>query len=192
MMIGVAKKMALISQNNNEKDNTVHRGVEISGKTAGIIGLGKIGTKIGELCKAMGMRVIYWSKNTRDNKFEYSELSELISNGDFVFPCCAKNSETSTILTNDMLSKMKKEASLVSIARVMEYNKDFVVNMVKDGSIYGAGFEEDGGNLNKYVGNIFSAPEVGWLTDGSIHRNGSQWVESILAANRGEYPTKVN
>ena len=58
---------------NHEMLNT-----EIRNKTVGIIGLGTIGTRIAELCDNLGMKVIYWSRSPKDNKYKREPTIVLI------------------------------------------------------------------------------------------------------------------
>ena len=86
--MAIARKVPLIIQNDWTMDYVNHLGTEIAGKKAGIVGLGNIGSRIGELAKGIGMDVTYWSRKTRDDRFTYVELDKLFAESDVVFITC--------------------------------------------------------------------------------------------------------
>ncbi len=154
MSLAIARKIPLIAKDNWKQDYVKYQGTELKGKVAGIIGLGSIGTRVAELFQGIGMEVIYWSKNSKDERFKYVELPQLLKIADVVSPHTAQNSETSSLITDEMLKSMKKTAILVSTIHNI-YNHDLVLEMVKQGNLLGYGFEEDGGGkFLSYEGNI--------------------------------------
>ena len=192
MILGVARKIAIVAQDGYVENNAKHRGIEIRGKKVGIIGLGKIGLGLANILKDVGMDVHYWSRSSRNDEFTYEELDSLIKTADFIVPCCSKNEDTSKILTDERLRSMKKTASFITFARGMQYNKETIISMVQAGDLYGFGVEEENGSPIKYSGNIFAVPEIGWCTTECMERNAKQWADSIINAIKGEYPTRVN
>src|SRR3989339_384129 len=77
-----------------DKDFMKYRGVELKGKTAGIIGLGHIGSAIAEKAQGLGMNVVYWSKSQKESKYDRKDLAELFATADVIFPTIAFNDET--------------------------------------------------------------------------------------------------
>lgn len=191
MALIVAKRVPLVIKAGWEQDYTQHQGVELKGKTAGVVGLGSIGKAIAEKCQGLGMEVIYWSKNTRDDRFKYAELNELMAMADFIFPATAKNNETKGLITDEMLRSMKPTSIFVSDVHEV-YNHDLLLELVKEKKIFGYAFEKANPDFNSFEGNVFAGPELAWCTDGSMKRNGEQWVESIVNAVNGNYLTRVN
>lgn len=191
MALIVAKRIPLVIKADWRQDYNQHQGIELKGKTAGIVGLGSIGKAIAEKCQGLGMEVIYWSKNTRDDRFKYVELNELMTTADFVFPATAKNNETKGLITDEMLRSMKTSSIFVSDVHEV-YNHDLLLELVKDKKIFGYAFEKANPDFNSFEGNVFAGPELAWCTDGSMKRNGEQWVESIVNAVNGNYLTRVN
>lgn len=188
--LGVARKLPLIIQADYKQDFVAHQGVELKGRTAGIIGLGRIGTSIAEKCKGFGMQVSYWSKNSKDINFEYKELESLVATSDVIFVALAQNENTQHILTDDLLKTMKKSAIFVSIAHKV-FNEGLIIKMVQNGELYGYGTEEDNGSPTKIKGNILILPAVAWATNESMTKNAEMWINSILKANNSEYINQV-
>lgn len=191
MAMLVAKKVPLVIKAGWKQDYTLHQGVELKGQTAGIVGLGSIGKAIAEKCQGLGMNVIYWSKNSRDDRFKSVELAELMATSDFILPATAKNEDTKGLITDEMLRSMKSNAIFVSIVHEV-YNHELLLELVKDKKIYGYGFEKSNPDFNSYEGNVWAGPELAWCTNGSMTRNGIQWAESIVNATQGNYQTQVN
>lgn len=192
MSLSIARKLPVVAKDGWTQDYVKHMGIELKGKTAGIIGLGSIGTRVAELFSGIGMNVIYWSKNSGDKRFKKVELEELIKTADVISPHVAQNDETQGLLSDEMLKSLKNTSIFVSTIHNI-YNHDLLLQMVKDGTLYGYGFEEDGGGkLMTYQGNIFGVPALGWCTQDSVRKNAEQWVEAIVKASKGIFDNRIN
>lgn len=173
-----------------DKDFMKYRGVELHGKTAGIIGLGHNGIAIAERLKGLGLNVVYWSKNTRNDEYEYSELSDIFETADVIVPAFAHNDETDALITTELLGKLKPSAIIIDIIELE--NKDEIVELVKNGKIFGYGFEAKPNSFDKYEGNVWAAPAYAWVTDGSMNNVMTKWVENMVDAANDKFPNKVN
>lgn len=174
-----------------DKDFMKYRGIELKGKTVGIIGLGNIGSAIAERCKGLGMNVTYWSKGPKDSPYSFMELSDIMAKSDVIFPTMALNDETKKLITDDLLGKMKNSAIIVSIVHEM-FNQELVLDMVKSGKLFGYGFEAEPKSFSKYEGNVWAAPAYGWVTDGSMHNSMVAWVNNMVDASTGNFPNQIN
>lgn len=174
-----------------DKDFMKYRGVELRGKKAGIIGLGNIGSAIAERCSGLGMEVSYWSRSPKQSEYKYIELAQLMTDSDVIFPTMALTDETKALLTDDLLRSMKPTAIFISIVHEL-FNQGLVLDMVKQGKLFGFGFEAEPQTFNKYEGNVWAAPAYAWVTDGSMHNSMVLWVENMVNAAQGKYPNKVN
>ena len=191
MTLGAARKLSLVIKDNFKQDFLKDQGIELKGRTMGVIGLGRIGARFGEICEGFGMNVIYWSKNSRNEKWKFVELKELMTAADVIFPALARNNETADLLSDSLLRSMKRSAIFVGVAHG-SYNHEVLLEMAKQGQIYGYAFEEENGNPLGLEGNVFALPSIAWATDGSMKANGEMWTASIIAAAKGDYPTRVN
>lgn len=187
----LARKMPILMKDNWRQDFVKHKGFELKDKTAGVIGLGQNGIAIAERAQAMGMKVQYWSKNSRDNRFTNVELSELMKMSDVVFPTFAHNAETEGLLTDELLISMKTDAIFISTIHHI-YNHDLLLKRVAEGLLWGYGFEENNPSPEKYQGNVFAGPALAWCTEESMRENARQWVGAICASARGEFKNLVN
>jgi len=173
-----------------DKDFMKYRGMELHGKTAGIIGLGHNGIAIAERLKGLGLNVVYWSKNTRHDEYKYSELNDIFETADVIVPAFAHNDETDAIITDELLSKLKPSAIVIDIVELK--NEDKVIELVNSGMIFGYGFEAEPKSFGNYEGNIWAAPAYAWVTDGSMNNVMTKWVDNMVNAANGKFPNRVN
>lgn len=191
MMLAVARRLPVIIKDGWKQDYANHKGIELRGKTAGVIGLGNIGTAVAENCQGLGMNVQYWSKNTQDERFTQVDLETLMKTSDVVIPCVAQNAETQGMITDEMLKSMKKTAMFVSDIHSV-YNHDLLLEMVKEGDLFGYAFEDGKAKMEDFAGNVWAGPELAWCTEDSMRKNVEQWVAGIVAASKGDYTNQVN
>jgi phosphoglycerate dehydrogenase-like enzyme len=174
-----------------DKDFTNYRGIQLKGKTAGVIGLGNIGSAIAERCAGLGMNVVYWSRSSTNEAYKKVSLEELLSTADVIFPATAKNDETVKLVSDDMIRTIKKEAMVVDIVHAM-FNSDLLLEMVAKGDLYGYGFEGEPKDFAKFEGNVWAAPAYAWATYESMYNSVAKLVENLVSASKGEFPTRVN
>lgn len=191
MLLGVARKFPLVMKDGFKQDFIKHKGIEFKGKRVGIIGLGNNGHRFAEVCKGIGMEVVYWSRKSRDEAYRYASLEEVISTSDVIFPALAQNDETKNILTDDLLKTMKSSAIFVSTVHKI-FNHQLLLDLTKQNKIFGYAFEEDNASPMTHEGNVFAIPAIAWCTDESMKKNGEMWVSSILDALKVNFPTKIN
>ncbi len=93
---------------------------ELHHKTLGIIGLGSIGTTVAKVGKALGMKIITYTRSPEkinDEDIQFVELDELARTADIISLHLPLTQDTTQIVDQDFLSKMKKEAILINTAR---------------------------------------------------------------------------
>ena len=126
---------------------------ELSGKTIGIVGFGRIGRRVAEISKAFGMKVIAVTKHpfTKteggdkkyfvDNLYGIDKLSEVIQRADFTSIHTPLNKETENMIGSTELDLMKRSSYLINVARAQVVKKDALLKSLKDGKIAGAAFD---------------------------------------------------
>ena len=189
--LALARKLPVIIKDGWHADYVKHRGIELRGRVAGIIGLGRIGRAYADDMAGLGMNVQYWSKNSRDNRYKLVELPELMRSSDVVFLSLASNPDTAKLLTNDLIRSMRSTTIFVAISNNL-FDPGVVLQMVKKHELFGFGFEAEASDFGDYPGNVWNGPALAWATEETVKRNAELWVESIVAATRGDYPTRVN
>lgn len=120
-------------------------GIELKGKTLGLVGLGPIGMEMVRLGNAIGMDVIAWTRNPDDDRakagLRYVSLEELFSTSDVVSVHVSYNKETEGIVNRKLLRSMKPEAYFVNTARAGVIDSDALYELMKDGAIAGAALD---------------------------------------------------
>src|SRR3989344_1849342 len=88
---------------------------EIKGKDFGIVGLGRIGQRVGELAKAFGANVNYWSRNKkRQSGFRYMDLDQLVANSDFLSLHAAQTPETEKIMNAKRFAALRPNCVVIN------------------------------------------------------------------------------
>ena len=121
------------------KDGLV--GCELKGKTVGIIGYGRIGRRTGELMHAFGCHILAQRHVSKTPFPEYAEevsQEELLCRSDIVVLHCPLNESTRGMINYEKLSRMKRTAILINVARGPVTNEDDLAKALKEGVIAGA------------------------------------------------------
>ena len=116
-------------------------GWEIKGKTVGIVGLGRIGSRTAELFHAFGARVLASSRHIHENAPAFVEqvpLPELLSRSDIVSLHCPLNDSTIGLIDAKKLSLMKPSALLVNAARGPVVDEKALCRALKENRLAGA------------------------------------------------------
>lgn len=176
------------------KDKTGLVGWEINGKTVGIIGLGKIGTRTAELFHAFGATVLAQSRTHHDGIAEYIEQvtqEELLRRSDIVVLHCPLNDSTRGMINAEKLAMMKPTALLVNVARgPVVVEKDLVASL-ENGVIAGAAIDVfdkepplDTASPILHAPNCLVTPHVAFATQQSmslraeiVFDNLAKWME---------------
>ncbi|MDO8658422.1 MAG: 2-hydroxyacid dehydrogenase [Candidatus Levybacteria bacterium] len=110
--------------------------IEIKDRIFGIIGLGNIGTRVGEIASGFDARVKYWSRHKKDVKnVTYQELDDLISEADFLSLNLAQTPETERILDKKRFQLLKPGAVVINTAPMELVDIDALVERLKKDDI---------------------------------------------------------
>ncbi len=107
-------------------------GFDLHGKTAGIIGTGKIGRIFGNICLGFGMRVLAYDKFPSQNTgFEYVTLDELLENADIISLHCPLTDETEHMIDASAIEKMKKGVVILNTSRGKLIDTEALISGIK-------------------------------------------------------------
>lgn len=125
-------------------------GINLHGKTAGVIGTGKIGQAFIDICRGYGMRVIaYDLYPAKDKGIEYVDMDTLLKESDVISLHCPLTEQTHHILDASAFSKMKKGAFIVNTSRGALIDSEALLEALNAETIRGAGLDvyEEEANL---------------------------------------------
>ena len=119
----------------------------LAGKKVSILGKGNIGSRVGKICEAFDIQVVYFEKG--DN------LLSLVQDADFVVNCLANNSETKNILNKEFFKSLKNGSFFISITDTEIYNVDAMIDATNSGHIAGAAIDPAGIGIFDAKGEVY-------------------------------------
>lgn len=176
-------------------------GQDITGKTLGVIGAGRIGSNFAKKSKGFSMRILYYDVK-RDLEFEqeakavFVDLDTLLKESDFVSIHVPLVPETRHLIGARELSLMKKNAILINTSRGPVVDEKALVNALKEGKICGAGLDvyENEPDIEPELlnlANVVLLPHIASATYETRTKMALMAAENILAVFRGETPPNI-
>ena len=178
-------------------------GVNFYGKTAGIVGTGKIGAAMCRICHGMGMKVIAYDKypNYSLDFVEYREFEEVLAESDLISLHCPLTEENYHMINSDTISRMKDNVVFVNTSRGGLVNTEDLIQGIRAKKFFGVGldvYEEETNNVfenreddileHSVVARLLSFPNVivashqGFLTEEALAA-----ISSTTLQNAGDY-----
>ncbi len=145
-MLTLARKMvpAILGLREKKWIKKQCEGIEISGKTLGIIGMGRIGQVLAQKASALGMKITYtdvMGPMEVDSKYKFVSLNELLDKSDFVSLHTPANGDGVYLIDKPEFKRMKKSAYLINAARGGLVNEDALLEALNNEEIAGAGID---------------------------------------------------
>ena len=148
LLISVARKIpaAEASVRRGEWNRAAFKGVELRGKTLGLIGAGRIGSEVATRCQAFGMEVVAYDPylsptRAEELNVELTSLDEVIERGDFISMHVPLTEETRGICGPVALAKMKSTAFVVNASRGGVVDEAALAKALHNGDIAGAALD---------------------------------------------------
>lgn len=145
--------------------------LQFSGKSVGIVGLGRIGSAIAKRAEAFNCPVSYYSRSRKlDNNYKYyTNIIDLAANCQLLFVACALTEETRYIINREVLNALGREGILINIGRGLHVEESELVSALLEGRLGGAGidvFENEPDVPDQLFGldNVVLLPHVGTST----------------------------
>ncbi len=171
-----------------------YQGMELAGKTLGIIGMGMIGQRVAQLASALGMTVIYWNRSTLPGPGQAVALDELLRQADVISVHVALSQETRHLIGARELAQMKPGALLINTARGAIVDQAAVAQALANGHL--GGFAADVLDVEPPPGdepllqqtNALLTPHIAALTADTYRLMCVSTVTNVLALLGGEQP----
>lgn len=192
------------SMQNGKWDRKSYQGVELRGKTIGIVGYGRIGQAVGKRAAAFDMTVLAYdpyipADTIRKIGAEPVTLDELFAKSDFISLHSVITDETRGMINAANIAKMKKGVRIVNAARGALINDAELSEALKSGQVAGAAFdvytEEPPPADHPFIGlpNVIDTPHLAASTDEAQVAVAIEAAELIVAAlQKGEFKNVVN
>ncbi|XP_056876265.1 probable 2-ketogluconate reductase isoform X6 [Takifugu flavidus] len=173
-------------------------GVDVTGSTMGIVGMGNIGYKIAQRGRGFEMKILYYNRRRRNVKEEQAvgarycqSLDELLKDSDFVVLAVNLTPETTGLIGHRELSLMRSTATLVNISRGQVVDQDALVDALRSGTIRGAALDvthpeplpRDHPLLS--LPNVVITTHIGTNTMNTCHRMVESMINNSLAVLTG-------
>jgi D-3-phosphoglycerate dehydrogenase len=176
-------------------------GHDVEGMTLGVLGLGKLGQRVANVAKALGMKVIAWSQNLTPEKAkeagaEYVTKEELFARADVLSLHVVLSDRTRGIVGDKELGAMKKTAYLINTSRGPLVDEAALIAALKNKTIAGAGldvFNVEPLPLDhpfRKMDNVVVTPHLGYVSEENYRKQYPDVVEDIRAWLDGK-PVRV-
>lgn len=177
-------------RNGEWKKKEYGKGIELQGKTLGIVGFGRIGQHLGVMAKAIGMNVVAYSTTRRpevEAKFgiPYVTLEELLAQSDFI-SLHAPAAPGAPLINADTIAKMKDGVVIINTSRGANVDEDALLAALESSKVRAAGLDvyadEPTANAALYSHPMVSCtPHIGAATVEAQKRIGAEIVDIIKA-----------
>ncbi|OYT58128.1 3-phosphoglycerate dehydrogenase [Euryarchaeota archaeon ex4484_178] len=169
------------------------KGIEMYGKTLGIIGIGRIGKEVAKRAKAFGMKVLYYDvyrpdeATERELGVEYRDLDTLISESDVITLHIPLLPETKHLINAERIAKMKDGAIIINAARGGIVDEEALYEALKSGKLYGAAldvYENEPLKESKLfeLDNVVLTPHIGAQAKEGQTRAGIEIAQKVAEA----------
>jgi len=131
--------------------------MELAGKTLGIIGYGRIGQAVANIAKALGMKILAYTRTPKEGS-EYVDLDTLLATSDVISLHCPLTADNAELINEATIGKMKNSAILLNTARGGLVNEQALADALKGGKLRGAAVDVVSAEPISPVNPLLSAP----------------------------------
>ena len=165
-------------------------GIELAGRTLGLIGCGKVGKLVAELALAFDLKILAFDPEPDPHfqpsaAFSYVPLDQVWSSADIISLHCPADGEGRPLIDTDTITRMKKGVYLVNTARASLLNEAAVLSGLESGQISGVAvdvFDEEPPGHLQFISHsrVIGTPHIGGFTVESVDRAVSAAVDNLL------------
>ena len=165
-------------------------GEDVEGKTLGIVGLGKLGSRVAAIARALGMKTIAWSSNLTPEACDkagvtYATKEELFATADIITIHLVLSDRSRGLVARDDLARMKPTAYLINTARGPIVDEAALLEMLQAKTIAGAGLDTYSveplpiDHPLRKLDNVVITPHLGYVTAENYRRIFADTIEGI-------------
>jgi D-3-phosphoglycerate dehydrogenase len=176
-----------VTMRKGEWNKKAYKGIELNGKTLGIIGFGRIGQEVAKRAYALGMKVLYNNRSGAKKGFEnysYATKDELLKNSDFITLHVPFIKENGPVLDTEEFNKMKDGVMIINAARGGVVNEKALLKALDAGKVSAAAidvFEEEPLASEEIMNHdkISLTPHIGASTKEAQDRIGEEIFDKV-------------
>jgi D-3-phosphoglycerate dehydrogenase len=206
LMICFARKIIQIDKAIRRKGwvwpSPKYMGVDLYGKTLGLIGVGRIGRAMARRAGGLGMKIVAFDPYVKQDSvrgldLRFVSIDELLTLSDFISIHCVLTPETRGLIGKNEFQKMKKTAFLINVSRGAIVDEKALVTALKEGSIAGGGFdvfsEEPLSHDNPLLDmdNVILTPHLAWYSKEAFERVVKEAVHKVTEILQGKTPKDI-
>ncbi|MCW5212707.1 hypothetical protein VU04_07325 [Desulfobulbus sp. TB] len=187
MMAGM-RKIPAIDQQVRQGDMNCFDfpGTELSGKTAGIIGFGNIGSYIAQLLSGFNMQIQYYNRSKKESSVAQAvDLETLVETSDVIFLSSPLNHDSRHIINTERLQRMKPTVLLVNTSPDEVMNLAAVKDAVTKENIGGIALDLLNADFFQDCPNTILTPRRAWYTNECFTRRIGMWKDTLIAYLNG-------
>ena len=178
---------ANVTMRQGKWEKKAYKGMELTGKTLGLIGMGRIARETAKRASALGMQVIYTNRSghsPENDPYIRVELEELLAKSDFVSLHMPASKGQAALINAETIAKMKDGAYLINTARGALVDEDALCDALDSGKLAGAGldvYQEEPSKNERLLSHpkVSVTPHIGGTTKEAQDRIGQEIVEHI-------------
>jgi D-3-phosphoglycerate dehydrogenase len=202
MCRNISQAAASVSDGRWERNR--YKGVELRGKTLGIVGLGRIGRRVARRSRAFGMEVICFDPYLSDDRahemhIERVGFDDLLERSDFITLHAALTPNTRGLIGEDVIAKMKPGVRIINAARGELIDEEALIEALQSGHVAGAGLDvltkepPDFDNPLLHMDNVVVTPHLAASTNEAQREVGLMIVKQVVDALHGvDFRNAVN
>jgi D-3-phosphoglycerate dehydrogenase len=175
---------------------------ELSGRTLGLVGFGRIGRRVAELARAFGMGVLVFTRTPAKVTADLAEVAErldaLLRDSDYVSLHCPLDATTRGLMSREAIAAMREGAFLVNTGRGALVDEAALAEALASGHLAGAALDtlsqEPPPSDNPLLAapNLILTPHIAGLSTGAVQRTGATTAENIIAVLTGGKIERTN
>lgn len=203
LLLAAARRLGIVDRAMHDGRWEHHLGMELRGRTLGLLGLGAIGREVAGMARGFGMRVVGWSvrhdpERAREMGVELLERDEVIRQADALSLHLRLTPDTEHMIGRRELGLMKRGALLVNTARAALVDEAALIDAVRSGQLAAVGLDVFApeplppDSPLRSLEDAILTPHLAWVTEAASARLRRVPVENILAYLDGHPQNVVN
>ena len=191
-VVGAAKRVFHVIRRIHsgvQPDDALEEGMEVKGKTLGIIGLGRIGTRVAELAHAIGMKVVAWNRTPKSMPpfVEFDSVEGVLTRADVLVLALKESDETRDFLSAERIAAIKPGTIVINPASPGLVDEEAMAEALREGKVdtYVVETDEAGKGPLVSVERAFQFPYMAWYTKEALSRGFDIWIDNIESILKG-------